>query len=58
MSIQFELSYGFHCSPFSFDEVEFFEFINMWDMLAKRKELEAKQKAGNSSTSLESLLGN
>ena len=43
LSIQFELAYGFKCSPFDFDEVELFDFLTMWDKLAQRKEREAKE---------------
>jgi hypothetical protein len=57
IDIQFNLGYYFHCNPFEFDSVELFEFLNMWERLAKKKEQEAKEKSGNQSTSLESLLG-
>lgn len=57
LDIAFQLGYNFKCSPFIFDDVELFEFLTMFDKLAKQKEREAKAKEGNSSTGLESLLG-
>jgi hypothetical protein len=51
------LGYGFKCNPLEFDKYELFEFITMFDKLAIQKEKEAKEKSGNSSQSLESLLG-
>ena len=57
LDIQFQLAYGFHCSPFDFDNCELFEFLTFFDKLAKQKEREAKSKEGNTSTALESILG-
>ena len=57
LSIQFQLGYNFHCNPLDFDDCELFEFLTMFDMLAKQKEKENKEKSGSNSQNLESLLG-
>jgi len=37
------MGYYFHCSPFIFDDVEFFEFVWQYERLSKEKDSERKQ---------------
>jgi hypothetical protein len=44
----FQIAYSCHCSPFSFDNVDFWEFSWMFERSAKQKESENKQKSQQS----------
>jgi hypothetical protein len=53
----FTLGYNFKCSPSSFDDVDFFEFLWMFERLGKQKDQENKDRQSNpSGTSLETLM--
>lgn len=55
LRMAYDLGRNFHCSPFTFDHVDYFEFV--WQYEKLRDELDSESQKGNTNTNLMDQLG-